>query len=289
MSFTLAEKLVTLYKTSRPLEFTESNGAIAIAWSNKILQQLERAPTDVLNFKAPIKAPAAKERTCKKGFACGGSCIAKGKKCKSLVDGDASIAVDYLDKKLPKTSKSQQTQSTKEESSPPSFSTVEYNSSTKRQIDAWESASKKIRSAQDTSQLTDNAEIIGLIKDEADKANFVGIKDKNGKLQAASTVKDKGDHIYVDYLATAPWNLTAGQDKRSVKGAGASAMEAIIDRSIKSGHKGAVKLEALEGAVGFYNKVGFVEKRRKTVFGLTTIEMELAPAAARKFLKKRGK
>ena len=47
MSYTLAEKLIVLYKTIRPLEFSESNGISALNWSSKILQELTNSKQSV--------------------------------------------------------------------------------------------------------------------------------------------------------------------------------------------------------------------------------------------------
>ena len=41
MKTTLAEKLLKLYQRSHPVEFAETNGAAAVSWTLKILQQLE--------------------------------------------------------------------------------------------------------------------------------------------------------------------------------------------------------------------------------------------------------
>lgn len=73
----------------------------------------EEAPfafTETVDFKT---ATPTKQRTCSKGFACGGSCIAKGKKCNNKLDGAAVKAADYLDAKVPKvTSKAKATAKT---------------------------------------------------------------------------------------------------------------------------------------------------------------------------------
>ena len=97
----LAEKLIKAYKVSSPLSYSESNGADAIAWANKILRQLEEK-SETVEFKAAPPTPSApvKQKTCKKGFACGGSCIAKGRECKQRLGADAVKAADYLDEKI---------------------------------------------------------------------------------------------------------------------------------------------------------------------------------------------
>lgn len=60
-------------------------------------ETIDAAKIGTLNFKAEDK-----QRNCKTGYACGGTCISKGKKCKQKLDGDAIKAADYLEDKVPK-------------------------------------------------------------------------------------------------------------------------------------------------------------------------------------------
>lgn len=103
----LAEKLIKAYKLSSPLSYSESNGADAIAWANKILRQLEsgtQPAVGCVEFKAaPMPGAAVKEKNCKKGHACKGTCISKNRECRNLLEGEAIKAADYLDEKVPGT------------------------------------------------------------------------------------------------------------------------------------------------------------------------------------------
>jgi hypothetical protein len=104
-----------------------------------------------------------------------------------------------------------------------------------------------------------------------------GLVDKDGKLQAAASIEDRGDHIYVDRLATAPWNLTKSQ--KSNKGAGTAMFEAIV-REAASQNKG-IRLETTTSASDFYKKMGLEEDEATGMYYTFT------PEQAQNFLKKR--
>ena len=104
-----------------------------------------------------------------------------------------------------------------------------------------------------------------------------GLVDKDGKLQAAASIEDRGDHIYVDRLATAPWNLTKSQ--KSTKGAGTAMFEAIV-REAASQNKG-IRLETTTSASDFYQKMGLEEDEATGMYYTFT------PEQAQDFLKKR--
>lgn len=112
------------------------------------------------------------------------------------------------------------------------------------------------------------------------------IKGTNGKTQSAliySTSKEKG--LYIEYLATAPWNLVEG-DPRSEKGSGAKAIVEAVKISQKDGHKGRITLESVSSAIPFYEHLGFKNVRKETRSDLGLYE--LSPEDAQKLLKKYG-
>ena len=321
----LTEKLIKAYKLSSPISYSESNGAEALAWANKILRQLESgsgknssypaqtlpASADVspaigtVEFKAaPMSGAAVKKKNCKKGHACKGTCISKNRECRNPLEGDAVKAADYLDEKVPDTAtktkaapKKSTTKAKKErttdvpENKPQKqeFGVNQFDTKTDKDLTTWLKESAAVRTKGDTAALRDNLGIIFEIQEKAKKDTYLGIKDAKGNLQAASIISNEKDHIYLDYLATAPWNLSTKKHKKAVKGAGTAAMEAVIAESINKGHKGVVRLEALPGAVAFYEKIGFVEVESRGGFNPGVLSMELSAAAAAAFLKKRGK
>lgn len=119
---------------------------------------------------------------------------------------------------------------------------------------------------------------------EADPETFRGVRDKDGRLQAIASVRIAiGGDRYVEYLATAPWNIGDG-DERKTKGAGTAAMTAIIHESVTKGN-GAVRLAALPGAISFYERMGF-KKGEEDFFGTT--DMSLSATAAKAYLKSVG-
>lgn len=106
----------------------------------------------------------------------------------------------------------------------------------------------------------------------------IGIKDSKGIVQGGLIYSKERGHIYVEYLATAPWNiLEKGKDERTVKGAGTEAITQAIKISKKEGFEGRLKLQAVPSALDFYKKLGFE--------GDVT-EMQLSPKSAEALLKK---
>jgi len=92
------------------------------------------------------------------------------------------------------------------------------------------------------------------------------IRDSEGNLQAAAIItpsinriRSPNDHLHVDWLATAPWNLPDSTDHRKVSGAGSAMIREIIQEAKTNLDKypGGVQLESLQAAVPFYKKLGF--------------------------------
>lgn len=64
-----------------------------------------------------------------------------------------------------------------------------------------------------------NANVISNLQIEAlvSPEDFRGVRDDEGNLQAAAIVIDMDDHLFVEYLATAPWNVTQSEPRALVK------------------------------------------------------------------------
>lgn len=303
-------------KTFYDAEFkTPEEVAKEQATASAIAPKPEESPfafTETVDFKT---ATPTKQRTCSKGFACGGSCIAKGKKCKQRLDEGTTKAADYLDKKVPgsKTTKAKTPKNAKTEKKPKpaaqdksgesnQLSSVAYDD---QDFETWRSAatpqlveiSKRKKAGGELTEqdqrVRDNYAIFTTVMSNVrtgDEKDFRGLKDKDGNLQVAALVKQgEGKYLYLDYLVTAPWNVLGG-DGRSQKGGGTAMMRQIVQESIAAGHGGRLKLTALSGARGFYEKIGFKVTASEDDFttGGMTYKMELSPESATEFLKKTG-
>lgn len=135
------------------------------------------------------------------------------------------------------------------------------------------------------SRIEINANVILDIQVEAlvSPEDFRGIRYDSGNLQAVAIVIDMDDHLFVEYLATAPWNVT--QEKpRAVRKAATALMAELARESDRNGHFGRVMLYAIPDAIEFYRKIGFVEIGKGSP---NVSEMELTGAAARRLINRR--
>lgn len=133
-------------------------------------------------------------------------------------------------------------------------------------------------------RISANARLILLITANSlvEPESFRGVRDLTSNLQAGAIVTDMSDYLYVDYIATAPWNITKDLPK-SVSDAGTSLMVKLVQESISKGYSGRIMLEAVSGTSEFYQRIGFV----RTGFGSDAApEMELTPIAARELLRR---
>lgn len=128
-----------------------------------------------------------------------------------------------------------------------------------------------------------NARLISLIQSDAVSTpeNFRGVRDTNGSLQAGAIVTDMEDHLYVDYLATAPWNITGDEPTKSVSRAATRLMAQIVRETIDKGYGGRIIVDAVGGTAEFYRTMGFIETGEGSA---SAPEMVLTPEAARDFL-----
>jgi hypothetical protein len=127
-----------------------------------------------------------------------------------------------------------------------------------------------------------NARIIFMIQETAllQPEDFRGVMDNSGNLQAGAIVSEMDDHLYLDYIATAPWNLIANLQKHS-KGAAKSLIRSISRESFDRGYNGRIIVDVV-GSAGFYKKMGFVETGEGSV---NIPEMVLTSEAAKKLLE----
>jgi hypothetical protein len=127
-----------------------------------------------------------------------------------------------------------------------------------------------------------NARVVFLIQETAllQPEDFRGVKDNLGNLQAGAIVTVMDNHLYLDYIATAPWNLIATLPKHC-QGAAKSLVCSIARESVNRGYNGRIMVDAA-GSAGFYKKMGFVE----TGEGSSNIpEMVLTLEAAKKLIE----
>lgn len=65
--------------------------------------------------------------------------------------------------------------------------------------------------------------------------------------------------VYLDYLATAPWNRPSIQNPPAYRGVGTAFFTLAVERSISLEYKGRVGLHALPRAEKFYKQLGMVD------------------------------
>lgn len=125
----------------------------------------------------------------------------------------------------------------------------------------------------------DNIAIISDIAENAtaEPETFRGVRDAEGRLQAAGIVHCQSDYLEVDLIATAPWNILPNQPE-SLKGAGTALMEELVKESLDLGFGGRLKLYAIPRARQFYEKLGLEE----TAQG----DWEFSPSTAERFLQR---
>lgn len=122
-------------------------------------------------------------------------------------------------------------------------------------------------------------------------ADKIGVYDDKGNLQATAIYSKRGkddvsddvkEHVYIDYLATAPWNVI--ESDKSVKGAGTQAILEAVKLSQKEGYDGRVRLYPIDDAKPFYEKLGFKSTDPTGFFD----DWELSPNDAKILLNKTG-
>jgi hypothetical protein len=105
---------------------------------------------------------------------------------------------------------------------------------------------------------------------------FRGVRDVHSRLQAGAIVEEEIDFLFLDALASAPWNVLGNQPE-TIKGAGTTLMEELVKESKALGNEGRIRLYPLQRSLQFYTDIGFVE----TGSG----DWELTEEAASRFLE----
>lgn len=71
-----------------------------------------------------------------------------------------------------------------------------------------------------------------------------------------SRLKPNASLVYIDYLATAPWNRPSIKDPPGYKGVGTALFTLALERSFSVEYEGRIGLHALPNAEDFYRKLG---------------------------------
>lgn len=162
----------------------------------------------------------------------------------------------------------------------------------KQGLDEWDKYTKTLsrEEKKNIPSLADNQDVTSWIKDiyisskevnapSVKNSDHIAVIDSKGLTQAAMAYthsKEKG--FKIEFLATAPWNLQKEHPNKQ-KGSGAKAIVEAIKKSKELGYGGKISLEALGGAIPFYEHLGFdVDLNSCTI----------SPKNAEKLLKKYG-
>jgi GNAT superfamily N-acetyltransferase len=105
---------------------------------------------------------------------------------------------------------------------------------------------------------------------KADPRSLRGLWDADGTLQAAAAVYFEERPVFLELLLTAPWRK---------KGSGSSLLLDIVQEANRFGATEAIALNAAPGAIGFYQKYGFVIIRPALKPGWDTPMRLTVPAA----------
>jgi hypothetical protein len=99
-------------------------------------------------------------------------------------------------------------------------------------------------------------------QDRTENTVFMGIHCQ-GEMQGLMAIQtDKISRIepvplvYVDYLATAPWNLSQRTEEPRFRQCGTALMKMAIQHSLDLGHEGRIGLHSLSQAESFYAQKG---------------------------------
>jgi hypothetical protein len=246
-------------------------------WTDRIISEskadealdLDQWRIDKTRGKGGKRKPRTEKPKCNKGQSCGMSCIrrksASGKdvQCRFKPEGAAEEALQSVTgggrsggQASPRT---------------PTLTDFTYHTSPTKTVfndlrDAWQDDYKDNFWSDDKNK-SNQIKVTQRILAEPNKdGRLREIRDSAGNLQAAAIItpsinriRSPNDHLHVDWLATAPWNLPDSTDPRKVSGAGSAMIREIIQEAKTNLDKypGGVQLESLQAAVPFYKKLGF--------------------------------
>jgi hypothetical protein len=134
--------------------------------------------------------------------------------------------------------------------------------------------------SEENRQLKNNRGVVDfMLENNNDYPNII-VRDRKKVMQAAMLYSADPDHgFYVELLATAPWNIH--ENKRKVKGAGATAILEASKKSKELGFKGALHLTPLKEAIPFYKHLGLGDVDKNGY-------MHLSASDAKKLAEKYG-
>jgi hypothetical protein len=246
---------------------------------------------------------SGKTKNCTKGKLCGDTCIAKGRNCRIETNATQKKAADALSKtnaedaaKAKAAVKKEKTgeKAAKQEESLKAISGE--SASGRKQVEAglneWKDLVSQQEQGSDGLYARDVDNIVSAMTFGTYPPSIRAVIDSKGKMQSAAEVEVYDDHIYVNYLATAPWNVgpkggrDPSTDPRATRGSGREMMRQIVIESFRRGAQGQVRLESLRGAQAFYEKCGFKSTTPSSSSALP--KMELSSSSARQFLEQTG-
>lgn len=221
-------------------------------------------------------------KNCKKGIACGNSCISKGKTCKKTLTPSVQQLVPPAKAKTKKGKKT--TPGDAPAPPPPATKSKELTVIDSRYSGAYDDIVGAIEVGQEKLRLkdqyndayVDNARIwtaMSRVVDNKlnDEKQGVFVKDESGKLQAGATYEVKGRQLHIDLLASHPDNIDPSNPDR-VRGSGTQVMVALAKKAVNQ--KKEIALSALPGAESYYEKLGFEKLKGKDADGYSKYRLK---------------
>jgi hypothetical protein len=89
-----------------------------------------------------------------------------------------------------------------------------------------------------------------------------GVSDNSGNVKAVASISIDPDAVYIEYLVTTPKSLNLLGYTERVIGAARALVITLVQESLSLGLGGKIRATSLEGAIKFYEDLGFVGKGR---------------------------
>jgi hypothetical protein len=110
-------------------------------------------------------------------------------------------------------------------------------------------------------------------KKERSSKNFIRAIEHKNRVQGIIACTFEKDHIIIDYLASAPWNVYGKANR--LNGCGTKLINYIYKRAIADSKIKYIELFSQHNAIGFYEKLGFAEKNGSMRISRSNIERVL--------------
>jgi hypothetical protein len=228
-------------------------------WSGKILAT--ELDSDRADAAKKGKGKGRAKPKCTKGQPCGGSCISRAKNCRIKPEGAVKEALNRAAGSGP---------SGGGVAAASSLKFGKYDSQAISDLrDKWIGDFQKNLFSPDKN-VSNQAEVArAILADPGKDKALRTIRDTAGNLQSAAIVREsvnriptKNDHLQVEWLATATWNLPGSTDSRKVRGAGSAMIRGLAEevRANIDKYPGGIQLSALQAAIPFYEKLGFTKQ-----------------------------